>query len=73
MYTLDVDRFQLMKFTVGLILFLYAETLSKNQIFYYLCGITFGICGSIVILIYLISRIFPNVGIDLFILNYTCN
>lgn len=59
----DVDPIQLMKFIAGLLLFSYAGTLSSNQIFYYLCGITLGICGSVVILMLLICRIFPSVSI----------
>lgn len=44
-----------------MLLFFYAQILSQNIIFYYLCGITMGIACSFLILIYLIGRLIPNV------------
>ncbi|XP_065210293.1 nuclear envelope integral membrane protein [Planococcus citri] len=55
-----VDNWLLFKFIIGVVLFLNASKLSDNQLFYYICGITFGICGSLVIVIYLFSRLLPN-------------
>lgn len=51
------------RFALGLTLFLYAQSLSDNQLFYYICGISMGIFGSVIILVYLISRLLPNVSI----------
>lgn len=69
----DVDNWQLFKFLVGIILFFYAKKLSDNQLFYYICGISLGICGSIAILIYLFSRLLPNVSTIFFYHNRCCD
>ncbi|XP_044259966.1 nuclear envelope integral membrane protein 1 [Tribolium madens] len=61
--TLNVIRIDYWKFLLllgGITLFLSASKLSRNTLFYYICGISLGICTSFLILIYLISRLFPR-------------
>uniref|UniRef100_A0A1Y1KIZ8 Nuclear envelope integral membrane protein 1 n=2 Tax=Photinus pyralis TaxID=7054 RepID=A0A1Y1KIZ8_PHOPY len=61
--SLQVLRFDYWKFlwlVLGVLLFFNAGTLSKNTLFYYICGVSFGICASFLILIYFFSRMFPN-------------
>ncbi|XP_050293917.1 nuclear envelope integral membrane protein 1 isoform X2 [Anthonomus grandis grandis] len=55
-----IDLWKVLCLVIGVGLFLSAPTLSHNTIFHYLCGVSFGICASFLILIYFISRIFPR-------------
>ncbi|XP_025832391.1 nuclear envelope integral membrane protein 1 isoform X2 [Agrilus planipennis] len=55
-----VDYWKILSLITGVILFLWADRLSVNPIFYYLCGISFGICASFLILIYFFSKLFPK-------------
>ncbi|CAG9815735.1 unnamed protein product [Phaedon cochleariae] len=55
-----IDFWKVSLLIVGLFLFLSAETLSKNVIFHYICGVSVGITASLLILIYLVSKIFPR-------------
>ncbi|XP_043939590.1 nuclear envelope integral membrane protein 1 [Protopterus annectens] len=47
-------------FLAGLLLFFYAETLSRSQVFYYSTGMSVGILASLIILIFMISRLLPK-------------
>ncbi|XP_017778560.1 PREDICTED: nuclear envelope integral membrane protein 1a isoform X2 [Nicrophorus vespilloides] len=55
-----IDYWKVLRMAVGIFLFLSAKKLSRNTLFYYLCGISFGICASFLILIYFISKLFPR-------------
>ncbi|XP_011693322.1 PREDICTED: transmembrane protein 194A [Wasmannia auropunctata] len=45
---------------MGIIVFWCAKILSRNSLFYYVCGITFGVTLSVIILIYLAGRLIPR-------------
>ncbi|ENN75781.1 hypothetical protein YQE_07738, partial [Dendroctonus ponderosae] len=55
-----VDLWRILAASLGVMLFFSAASLSRNTLFHYLCGISFGICASFLILIYLISKLFPR-------------
>ncbi|KAK7873377.1 hypothetical protein R5R35_000180 [Gryllus longicercus] len=55
-----VDFWRVLMVAGGVVLFLAAPKLSKNPIFYYLCGVTVGICASVLILIYFFSKLLPQ-------------
>ncbi|CAH0553365.1 unnamed protein product [Brassicogethes aeneus] len=55
-----IDLWKLLYLIFGVLLFISAPQLSKNTIFYYVCGIIFGICTSLLILIYIASKIIPR-------------
>lgn len=48
---------------MGIIVFWCAKILSRNSLFYYVCGITFGVTLSVIILIYLVGKLIPRVVI----------
>lgn len=56
-----VDLAKVILLLIGLILFIYAKTLSQTPLFYYLSGICLGVCASFLILVYLASKLFPKV------------
>ncbi|RZC32809.1 transmembrane protein 194A, partial [Asbolus verrucosus] len=55
-----IDYWKVLLLLIGISLFLSANKLSRNTLFYYLCGITLGICTSFLILIYFVSKLFPK-------------
>ncbi|KAG7190206.1 hypothetical protein KM043_006330 [Ampulex compressa] len=55
-----VDIWKLSTMILGIIMFRSAQRLSRNPLFYYLCGITLGVMTSIVILVYLMSKLLPK-------------
>ncbi|XP_060526555.1 nuclear envelope integral membrane protein [Cylas formicarius] len=55
-----IDLWKVLSMVFGVLLFLAANNLSKNTLFHYVCGITFGICASFLLLIYFISKLFPR-------------
>ncbi|KAF2896117.1 hypothetical protein ILUMI_10059 [Ignelater luminosus] len=55
-----VDYWKVLLLFSGILLFFSANQLCKNVIFYYLCGITLGVCASFLILIYFLSRMLPG-------------
>lgn len=55
-----VDYWKILLGLSGLILFLTAPKLSSNSLFYYLCGVSFGTCASLLILVFIISRLLPK-------------
>ncbi|XP_071941564.1 nuclear envelope integral membrane protein 1b-like [Antedon mediterranea] len=44
----------------GLVIFIYAPALSQNLLFYYSSGITIGVFASLIILVYILSRMIPR-------------
>ncbi|XP_020281666.1 nuclear envelope integral membrane protein 1 [Pseudomyrmex gracilis] len=44
----------------GIILFWCAQLLSQNSLFYYICGIAFGVFLSLIILIYMVGKLVPR-------------
>ncbi|XP_066300624.1 nuclear envelope integral membrane protein 1-like [Branchiostoma lanceolatum] len=45
---------------LGLVIFSYASTLSRNVLFYYSSGITVGVLASLLILVYMLSKLVPK-------------
>jgi len=48
---------------MGIIVFWCAKILSQNSLFYYACGIVFGVTLSVIILIYMMGKLIPRVVI----------
>jgi hypothetical protein len=55
-----IDYWKVLLLLMGISLFLSANKLSKNTLFYYICGVSVGICTSFLILIYFVSKLFPK-------------
>lgn len=49
---------------IGMIIFMYSKTLGENALFFYLVGISSGICASFMILVYFISKLLPGVSLN---------
>ncbi|XP_078057363.1 nuclear envelope integral membrane protein 1 [Mustelus asterias] len=47
-------------FTFGLLLFFYAETLSRSQLFFYTSGMSLGVLASLIIVIFVLARLLPK-------------
>ncbi|KAF5299263.1 hypothetical protein FQA39_LY02436 [Lamprigera yunnana] len=60
LHVIRVDYWKILSLVIGLILFFNASRLSRNILFYYICGVSFGICASFLILIYFLSKLFPR-------------
>ncbi|NWS49817.1 NEMP1 protein, partial [Probosciger aterrimus] len=48
-------------FFLGLLLFFCGDMLSRSQLFFYSAGISFGLLASLLILIYMVSKVLPKV------------
>ncbi|CAH1109568.1 unnamed protein product [Psylliodes chrysocephalus] len=57
---INLDFWKLLLLGIGVGIFLSADTLSKNTIFHFISGIVFGVCASILVLIYFTSKLFPR-------------
>ncbi|XP_020707365.2 nuclear envelope integral membrane protein 1 isoform X2 [Athalia rosae] len=58
--SIGIDFWKVTLLILGIIVFLFAKKLSYDPIFYYICGITLGVTTSLLILIYLISKLLPK-------------
>ncbi|EZA53234.1 hypothetical protein DMN91_004851 [Ooceraea biroi] len=61
--TLSETRINVWRLTMmimGIIIFSAARILSQNSLFYYVCGIAFGVSLSIIILIYMAGKLVPR-------------
>ncbi|XP_077339689.1 nuclear envelope integral membrane protein 1 isoform X1 [Lithobates pipiens] len=47
-------------FLFGLLLFFYGDTLSRSQIFYYSTGVSVGMVASMLILVFMLSKLLPK-------------
>lgn len=56
-----VDFTKVILLAGGLLLFIYASTLSQTPLFYYLTGIFLGIFASFLVVVYFGSKLFPKV------------
>lgn len=56
-----LDLTKLLLLAGGLLTFFTASSLSRNSAFFYLSAILLGNCASVLVLIYLISKLFPKV------------
>ncbi|XP_064156341.1 nuclear envelope integral membrane protein 1 [Anguilla rostrata] len=54
------DIYLFLVFASGLLLFLYADTLSRSQLFYYSAGMSTGMIASLIILIFIMARLLPK-------------
>ncbi|XP_059613098.1 nuclear envelope integral membrane protein-like [Phlebotomus argentipes] len=60
---LHLIRFDLYKVSLlclGAFLLFSASRLSENSLFYYLCGVSLGICASFLLLVYFVSKLLPR-------------
>lgn len=60
LFIIRVDYWRVLMVVAGILLFLAAPKLSRNPLFYYICGVTAGICLSFLILIYFFSKLLPK-------------
>jgi hypothetical protein len=56
-----IDYWRVLLLGAGVLLFISAPKLSNNPLFYYICGISVGLCASFLILIYMMSKLLPKV------------
>lgn len=54
------DVFLFAVFLAGVFLFVFADTLSRSQLFYYSTGMSTGLIASLIILIFIMSRFLPK-------------
>ncbi|CAH2224417.1 nuclear envelope integral membrane 1 isoform X1 [Pelobates cultripes] len=47
-------------FVIGLLLFFYGDSLSRSQLFYYSTGMTVGMVASMLILVFMLSKLMPK-------------
>lgn len=55
-----IDFWRVACLGIGILLFFTAPHLAQNAFFHYTTGITFGVCGSLLIIVYIISRYIPK-------------
>ncbi|CAH1774196.1 unnamed protein product [Owenia fusiformis] len=55
-----VDPWLVSYFIIGIILFLSAKRLSRNVLFYYGTGVSVGLCASLLIVVFIFSRLIPG-------------
>ncbi|KAM6981777.1 nuclear envelope integral membrane protein 1 isoform 1-T1 [Tautogolabrus adspersus] len=54
------DIYLFLVFLAGLLLFLFAESLSRSQVFFYSAGMSTGMIASLIILFFILSRFLPK-------------
>ncbi|XP_017561598.1 nuclear envelope integral membrane protein 1 [Pygocentrus nattereri] len=54
------DIYLFMVFLAGVLLFFFADMLSRSQVFYYSAGMSTGMIASLIILIYILGRFLPK-------------
>ncbi|KAK3928827.1 Nuclear envelope integral membrane protein 1 [Frankliniella fusca] len=60
LHVIRVDYWRVLLLLSGLLLFISAPRLCENSLFYYICGISFGITASAFIVTYFISKLLPG-------------
>ncbi|KAF4516947.1 hypothetical protein B566_EDAN005548 [Ephemera danica] len=60
---LRVSYYRLFVMLAGVVLFFMAPRMGRNTVFHYASGISLGVLGSILVLVYIISRMFPKKAI----------
>ncbi|EDW46162.1 nuclear envelope integral membrane protein 1 [Drosophila sechellia] len=58
--SIPLDLWRLSLFAGGIVIFLSAQRLAKNSVFYYLAGISGGICASLLVIVYFAAKLFPR-------------
>ncbi|XP_029911517.1 nuclear envelope integral membrane protein 1 [Myripristis murdjan] len=54
------DIYLFLVFLAGMLLFIFADSLSRSQIFYYSAGMSTGMIASLIILIFILARFLPK-------------
>lgn len=57
---IQYDTAKVVLLIVGTLLLFVSGRLSENSLFYYICGISFGVAASFLILVYFVSKVFPR-------------
>lgn len=57
----EINFKRCLMFVAGILLFIYAPSLCKKVVFHYTTGTAVGVLGSVLIILYLISRLVPKV------------
>ncbi|GAB1859985.1 Transmembrane protein 194A [Camponotus japonicus] len=55
-----INVWRLTMMIIGIVIFWYAHILSRNSLFYYACGIIFGVTLSIILLTYMAGKLIPR-------------
>uniref|UniRef100_A0A8C5MLH3 Nuclear envelope integral membrane protein 1 n=1 Tax=Leptobrachium leishanense TaxID=445787 RepID=A0A8C5MLH3_9ANUR len=58
--TRGFDPMLFLVFFIGLLLFFYGDTLSRSQLFYYGTGMTVGMMASMLIIVFMLSKLMPR-------------
>jgi len=59
---IQIDFWKILLLSLGISIYFTAQKLSHNSLFYYICGIIFGITASFLIVVYFGSKLFPKVN-----------
>ena len=72
---LGIDYWRVLLLTAGILLVFSAHKLSTNALFYYITGVSLGICASFLILVYVMSKLLPKVRYlcDIFLFLFSCH
>lgn len=57
---IQYDTAKAIALCLGALLLFVSGRLSENSLFYYICGVSFGVVASFLILVYFVSKIFPR-------------
>ncbi|XP_055681813.1 uncharacterized protein LOC129789190 [Lutzomyia longipalpis] len=60
LHLIRFDLFKVLLLCIGTFILFSASRLSENALFYYICGVTLGICASFLLLVYFVSKLFPQ-------------
>lgn len=60
LHLIQYDSSKITLLVVAVVLIFASGRLSENSLFYYLCGISFGVAASFLILVYFVSKVFPR-------------
>ncbi|KAK6308279.1 hypothetical protein J4Q44_G00215500 [Coregonus suidteri] len=64
------DIFLFVTFLAGVLLFIFADSLSRSQVFYYSAGMSTGMIASLIILIFIMARFLPSWWLGLLCLRH---
>lgn len=54
------DTAKILCLFLGILLLFVSGRLSENSLFFYICGVSFGVAASFLILVYFVSKVFPR-------------
>lgn len=61
LYLAEIDMWKVILLATGIFTYLTADKLSRNTMFHYVCGVSFGIAASFLIVVYFMSKLVPKV------------